>query len=381
MVQVNLKKSQLSGWGHYAEPTALFINKVPDPFMAGDIIDISATLEPGGTELHFTDGTILSYRQSGNLLPALDNVTVWSVPAEGTTVPNNLDYVEIHASYTTKKGKVINAIPAKVPVATPSYLRVIVPNEPLIDEGEYFQTYPQWEDRSQYRGIKSACQIKNVRFVVYWTDSQGNVIATSDAKDSSDNPLCYSTPFVQGTNSSGSYPGPYLYAGEKTASATFTRYRSIEDEGEEITLENAMKFVFKHKINNITLQAETYFQNNPIVSWGFFNLPTSYSGSRTYTIDVQKNTKVRFKNGKVQIGQWDRSKDRYWLSIFMRYKVVGGWYEYVDHQTVTFADGRYGAIDQFSLGTYRDSNIIYKVANRYYTCSGGEIKWSNTQPW
>lgn len=375
MVQVNTGKSQLSGWGHGAEPEFLFINKVPRPFMVGETISAAATRKPGGTELHFTDGTILFYLVQNGLLPALENVTVWTVPSEGTTVSNTLEYVEIYASYTTKTGKVLKAGPVKVPVAIPSELRVIVPTEPLIDEGEYLQTYPEWEDRPQYRGIKSACGIKDVRFIVYWNDSNGNLIATSEAEDTNDNRLCYSVPFSQGTNI-GDYPGPYLYAPENTGSATFTRYRSVKDEGEEITLDNAMRFIFRQKINGTTLQAETYFQNNPVVEWGFYNMPTSYDGPTTYKVNMNKNSKVKFKDGKVQIGQY--GDNRFWLPIWMRYKTIGGWYEYELEKTITLEDGRTGTVGQYCFNTQKDSSMISKVSNkRAYSCSDGEVTWSN----
>lgn len=381
MVQVNQKKSQLSGWGHYAEPTALFINKVPDPFMAGDTIDISATLELGGTELHFTDGTILSYHQSGNLLPALDNVTVWSVPAAGTTVSNTLKYVEIHASYTTKKGKVINAIPAKVPVATPKFMRVIVPQEPLINEGWYRHTQAAWEDHGEEDGVplwgyNSAFFYGKASLVVYWADSQDNIIATSIAKEGNGS-LLYSRPFSE---SYSSYEGHEIGVGNVTGSATFTRYRSIDDEGEEITLENAAnKITFKYTIRGITLTAETYVQMNPIVAEGFFNLPTSYSGSSTYTVDVDKNTKVRYKDGKVLVGRY-ANNNRYFIPTYLRFQTIGGWWEYRNQQTITLADGRTGALWQYCRHARVDHRDVDKVSNRYYSCADGSVTWTNTQP-
>ena len=204
MIHINEGQAQLSGWGYSAEPEALFINKVPEPFMVGQTISAEATRDRGGTSLKFKDGTILHYRMGYGLFPPLTDVTVWTVPAEGTTVSNTLEYVEIHASYTTKKGKVIQAIPAKIPVAVPKFLRVIVPEEPLIDEGEYLQTDRQWGDVSQYRGIESACNIKGVRFFVYWADSHDTIIKSTEVFDSSDNPLIHSAPFTQGTNT-GTY--------------------------------------------------------------------------------------------------------------------------------------------------------------------------------
>lgn len=377
MIQVPVGQSQLSGWGHYAEPTVLFINKVPNPFMAGQTIDLSATKSAGGTELHFSDGTVLKYEESGNLVPALTGVRVWSVPAEGTTIPNGLDYVTIYASYITKHGKTLNAIPAKVPVARPSFMRVIVPEEPLIDEGWYLQTLPRWEDKVfngiPCRGIKSACHIEGVSFVVYWVDSNGNIVRTTEAVETPNISICYSIPFTQ----SSTQGRPDLMMGERTQSATFTRYRSILDEGEEITLENAVRFQFRYTINGITLNADTYMQMNPIVSWGPFNLPTTYSGTTSATITITKNSKVRYKNGKVLIGRY-ADDGLFWLAASFRYKVVGGWWEYVQSQTITLADGRQGSLYQYCIETRRDGNIVVKVAGRDYSCSGGRVTWTNT---
>jgi len=378
MIQVPVGQSQLSGWGHYAEPTVLFINKVPNPFMAGQTINLSATKSAGGTELHFSDGTVLKYEESGNLVPALEGVRVWSVPAEGTIVPNGLDYVTVYASYTTKYNKTLNAVPVKVPVASPSYMRVIVPEEPLIDEGWYLKALPTWEDSTTYngiecRGIKNACHIEGVRFIVYWIDSQGNVVRTTEAQDSPDNRLVYSAPFTQSSSSQG----PELQMGEHTQSATFTRYKSIDDEGEEITLENACKFIFHYRVNNITLTAETYMKMNPVVSWGLFNLPTSYSGTTSVTISIDKYSKVRFKNGKVLIGRY-ADDGLFWLAIWFQYKVVGGWYEYTASETITLADGLSGSLWEYCIITRRNGSQIKKVAGRNYSCADGHVTWTNT---
>ena len=379
MIQVATGQSQLSGWGHYADPTALFINKVPAPFMAGDTVDISATKSPGGTELHFSDGTVLVYQQQNGLFPALTGVTVWSVPAEGSTVPNNLDYVTIYASYTMKNGKTINATPAKIPVATPSYMRCIVPREPLIDEGCYLHTQASWFDGGEVNGNKikgynSAFFYGEAFLAIYWTDSQGNVIRVS--KVESGNPL-YLRPFVESYSSITPWD-PTIIVGEKTTSATFTRYRSIEDEGEEFTLENANnKIGFKYTIHGITLSCETYVQMNPIASWGFYQLPTTYSGSQSVTLKIETHSKVKYKNNKILIGKYADS-GRFYLPIWFRYKTVGGWYEYEGEQTITLQDGANGSLWQYSLDTYRDGSSIVKVSNKSYSCSGGEVSWFTT---
>ena len=372
MIQVSAGQSQLSGWGHYAEPTTLFINKVPRPFMVGDTIDLSATRSAGGTQLHFTDGTVLRYLESGNLVPALTNVRVWSVPSEGSTVGATLDYVTIYASYTTKSGKVINAVPARVPVAVPSELRVIVSEEPLIDEGQYLNTLPTWEDTTQQgtprRGIKNACHIKGVRFIVFWT-AHGEVVRKTEAESIN----VYSSPFVQGTSTSG----PYLIMGEKTGSATFTRYTSDTDEGEEITLDNAVSITFRTTIKNITLSAQTYFQMNPVVSWGLFGMPTDYTGTVNLTISVDDYSLVTYKNGKTIRGQF-ADNNMFWLGVWLRYLTVGGWYEYTKSQTITLGDGREGDLYQYCFHTYKDGNVTDKVAGRHWSCSGGVITWTNT---
>lgn len=371
MIGVTAGQSQLSGWGHYANPTTLFIKKVPQVFMAGDIVDLTATKSPGGTELHFTDGTVLVYMERGNLVPALENVRVWSIPAEGTTIPNGLDYVTIYASYTTKTGKVINAIPAKVPVATPSYMRVIVPDEPLIDEGQYLNTQKSWNDSSGHRGIKSACHIDGVTFAVYWEDRSGRIVRVS----TTDSVSVYSSPFAQSSSSSG----PLLIMGEMTSGATFTRYRGTGDDGEEITLENAGKFIFRATIKGIVLEAETYFQTNPVVSWGFYDMPDSYSGTETKTLTVEQNSKVEYKDGKVRVGRYDDG-GLFYLSIFFRTRAGGGYWNDYTSTNITLADNNTGTIGQYCFYTRKEgtSGDFAKTDNkRKYTCSGGSVTWSD----
>lgn len=380
MIIVSEEQSQLSGWGHYAVPKALKIKKVPRPFMAGETVNISVVRENGGTELEMSDGTILSYNEQNGLLPALEGVTVWSVPAEGTVIPSGLDYVEIHASYITREGKYINAVPAKVPVATPSYMRCIVPVEPLIDEGQYLHTQASWFDSNnevhghKIRGYNTAFFHGAAFLAIYWTDSNGEVIRVTRVE--SGNPL-YQRPFAESYSSVSPWD-PTIIVGDRSTSATFTRYRSVDDEGEEITLENGNnKIVFKHTILNITLTCETYVQVNPIISWGFFNLPTSYSGSQSVTLSIEKESKVKFKSGKVMIGKYADS-GYFYLPIWFRYKVVGGWWEYRAEQTITLADERTGNLWQYSLRTMRDGSDLYKIVNKSYTCDGGRVTWFNT---
>lgn len=382
MIHINEGQAQLSGWGYSAEPEALFINKVPEPFMVGQTISAAATRDRGGTSLKFKDGTILHYHQGYGLFPPLTNVTVWTVPAEGTTVSNSLEYVEIHASYTTKKGKVIQAIPAKVPVAVPSFMRCIVPEEPLINEGSYRHTQASWTDRGEengvpIRGYNSAFFHGKAYLAVYWADSHGNIIKITRAEETTGTNLLYQRPFVESYSAAS---GHSIYVGEKTTSATFTRYRSETDEGTELTLENANnKIGFRYRIGNITLSCETYVQMNPVVNWGLFNLPTSYAGEETVTLKIDQHTKVTYKDGQVIVGKYADSK-RFYLPIWFRYKVIGGWWEHTDEDTITLKDGRSGSLNQYIFETYKDNNTLGKVQNRYYSCEGGEVEWSSTPP-
>jgi len=369
MIQVPVGQSQLSGWGHYAEPTVLFINKVPNPFMAGQTIDLSATKSAGGTELHFSDGTVLKYEESGNLVPALEGVRVWSVPAEGTIVPNGLDYVTIYASYTTKHNKTLNAVPVKVPVATPSYMRVIVPDEPLIDEGQYLNTLLSWNDSSGHRGIKSACHIDGVTFAIYWEDRNGRIVRVS----TTDSVSVRYAPFAQSSSSSG----PFLIMGEITSEATFIRYRGTGDDGEEITLENAGKFIFRATIKGIVLEAETYFQMNPIVEWGLYNLPTDYTGTVNLTITIDDYSLVTYKNGKLFHGRY-ADEGLFYLPIFFRQPAGYGDWRSVQSQTITVSDGAQGSLYKYSIWTWINSSSTYRMADHSYSCSDGIITWAKT---
>jgi len=376
MIQVLNAQSRLSGWGHYAEPKTLTINKVPSPFVVGETVDISVTRSARGLSLFFTDGTVLDYLVGDSLLPTFNQATIWSVPAEGSTIPAGLDYVEIHASYTTKSGKIINAVPAKVPVAVPTEMRIAVPEEPLIREGRYLNTGNSWYDYistitgNEVRGVNNAMNI-NASVYVYWKVGTKLVAITEVEK-----PRVYSG-FWSSSYSAGNYS---VGVGEISQSATFTRYQSSNDEGEEITLENAAKIILEATVKGYTLQTETYFQTNPIVEWGYFNLPTTYETAHTETVTVEANSRVRFKDGVYMVGRYD---GLFYLPIFFRYQTSGGWYESVTSDTFSVGDDIGGTIKQYSLETRVDGTLTYKTSDdrQYYCFPGtlgnpGAIVWS-----
>jgi len=371
MIQVPVGQSQLSGWGHYAEPTVLFINKVPNPFMAGQTINLSATKSAGGTELHFSDGTVLKYEESGNLVPALEGVRVWSVPAEGTIVPNGLDYVTVYASYTTKHNKTLNAVPVKVPVASPSYMRIIVPEDPLIDEGWYLNTRRNWNDVTengvQYRGFNSAFFYGRAFFAIYWVTKDGTVVKITTTENATLQSVSSPT-FWQSSN--------ICQVTSRKQSATFMRYRNISDEGTEITLEDAGKLTFSSRINNVTLTCETYVEINAIVDEGLFKLKTNYSGTESYTIDIEKNTKTVYKNGKVIFGRYADAR-RFFLELYLVYWDWMGYMIRTTSQTITLKDNASGNLRTYYRCRFGTRPTTWQAAREYsYKCENGEVKWT-----
>ena len=372
MIHINEGQAQLSGWGYSAEPESLFIDKVPEPFMVGQTISAAATRGIGGTELHFSDGTILYYHQGYGLFPALENVTVWTVPAEGTTVSNTLEYVEINASYTTKSGKVIKAIPVKVPVAVPKFLRVIVPEEPLIDEGFHLKVKPNWYDTEEngveYRGYNRAFFNNKAYLVVDWADKHDVIFRTTRCDNSKVNVTAQLTPLSQGSN--------YAQVSRSNQSQTVTRYRTPEDEGSTITIEDAHKFTFKYRINNTTLTCETYFDVNTIVEEGLFNLRESYAGTTEYTIDVDRNTRTVFRNGKVIIGRYAYS-GLFMLEIYLVYWDWMGWMVRSTKQTITLKDGEDKNLREYYRLRYGYGVTTWQCARQYhYKCEDGEVNWT-----
>ena len=390
MITISEGQSQFSAWGHYAEPEALFINQAPKCYMAGQEINLDMVRGAEGTELHFDDGTVLLQEKSKGILPPLVGVVVWSYPEEGTIVPPDLKYVEIHASYTTKKGKVIKA-QVDVPVAIPTEMRFVFPIEPLVNEGRYSNFQETWTDGTK-TGFRNRF-MPDAKLVVYWIDTEGDLAAYQVLGDDDEDNLELYVPFAVG--------GPPIEyeVGESTRTETVMRYDQVVTEidgvpflpeGTEIDIENSSgKLWAEYTIqvrgsqNPIVLRAETYFQTNPIIEWGYFNMPTSYTGTETLTLSINDHSRIVYKDGSVVVGQkgYDILGKEYWLSVWFRYKTVGGYWNDYDEVTTTFGDGRSGDVGQYCLYTRRDGSLVTKVSNRrIYNCSGGAIMWSEQSP-
>ena len=390
MIHIDKNQAQFSAWGHYADPKSLHINKTPEPFRAGDIVDASATRAKDGVTLTMSDGVELLLHDQQGMLPPLEDVTVWAEPAEGTEIPNGLDYVTIYASWTSKHGKVLTTS-TDVPVGTPSEMRIVVGeskveggeviwsytglSEPNIKEGQYLNTRRVWLDTDDYRGIQSAFAMSSVHFFIYWKNTDGVLVAITEAFDV--NP--YDAPVVQG----GWSPDLWLQLGDMSGNGdrTIMRYYDPDPTVDpiEVELHNVALFYFSHTIRNITLYAESYFQTDPIVGWGFYRLPTSYSTpSETVTLQIEKHTRVLYgESGEVFFTRLDATHQRF-LPIYFRTPTMGGGYIYSDDDTVIFANGGQGSLREYSLRTYDTSlQAIYKVDNKQYNCSGGQIVWTD----
>lgn len=397
IITVAKDQAVLSAWGHYAIPESVMILATPIAFCAGEEVNIDATKGPGGTCLWMTDGSQLLAHEKNGILPGVNTIRVWSVPEEGTIIPPDLEYVEIHASYRTRDERVLTA-QANVPVAIPTEMRFVFPREPrtddsgeLVDEGEYNDFYDSWLDREDRLGFKNRFAPDGGLYV-YWQTRYGQLIRYEELTEESRGTLYLHVPFTVG--------GPPLIftMPEHTDSRTITRYKeaiardedgnAIMPEGEEIELENSSSLMYatytirsSQGVVLANLRAETYFGTNPIVSWGFYKMPTTYVGDETVTLNINQHSKIVFKDGKVVIGQYNTAGGCY-HPIYFRHKTAGGWWENELEATARFADNRSGDVGQYCYYTERsngqETTNVQKVSNKsYYTCSGGTITWSN----
>lgn len=368
MIGVTAGQSQLSGWGHYANPTTLFIKKIPQVFMAGDIVDLTATKSPGGTELHFTDGTVLVYMERGNLVPALENVRVWSIPAEGTTIPNGLDYVTIYASYTTKTGKVINAIPAKVPVATPVSLRVVVPSSGYGTNSE--PVHEEYRNASSplYEPTNNHIDTTKIKVYCLWENRSGEIVRIEEVENYQ----------YYATNSFTSLGGGYGYVyGMRRNSDAFDGNVYTD-----ITTETEVHYTSSSTITaTATVRGRALTTSDPGVvattniSLTLVNSPsesgTDYDHRISYTFTKGENIGFLFDNG-----DFDRPIAGYndmWLSFSTSEPTV---FNVQTSLTLGFYDGASGSL---YLVRSDSAGAGYLYTKYNYTCENGVITWEKEE--
>lgn len=393
MITISEYQSHLSAWGHYAEPKELRILKYPKAFFPGQTINLNATKGPNGTAVIFSDGSVLYTGTDQGLLPMLEGVSVWSEPAEGTVIPNDLEWVRIRAAYRTRKGKTLTA-QVSVPVAIPSELRFVFPYEPKtyadqekgVNEGAYYNMQATWLDGTK-QGFKSRFA-PDAELAVYWKTRQDELIAVETISEHSEGTLNLQIPFGYSFDPDA---GTIYKMPEKTDARTIIRYREIviydgDDNpimpgGEELELENSSGVLrATYSIGGFNLVAETYFETNPVVQWGFYKMPTTYVGDQTVNLNINDHSLIVFKDGTSIIGQGTTEGDEaVWYSVwFRRRRVDQSWNDYAE-ETVRFADGLEGTVGQYCFYTSSDQySNLQKVSNkRKYICSGGTITWTD----
>lgn len=369
MIGVSAGQSQLSGWGHYANPTTLFIKKIPQVFMAGDIVDLTATKSPGGTELHFTDGTILVYLERGNLVPALENVRVWSIPAEGTTISNGLDYVTIYASYTTKTRKVINAIPAKVPVATPVSLRVVVPSSGYGTDSEPVHEEYRNSNSPLYESTNQNIDKTKIKVYCLWEDRSGKIVRIEEVEN-----YQYSA-----TNGFGSYGGGYGYVfGMRRNNDAFDGIVYTDK-----TTETEVHYTSSSTITaTATVRGRALTTSDPGVvattnlNLALINQPsesgTDYEHRISYTFTKGKNIGFLFDNG-----DFDSPIAGYndmWLYFSTSEPTL---FSVQDSLTLNFYDGQSGVL---YLARENSAQKPRYLKTKYsYSCESGKITWTKEE--
>lgn len=369
MIQVAVGQSQLSGWGHYAEPTTLFIVKIPAPFMVGQTIDLTATKGPGGTQLHFTDGTILSQLESGNLVPALTGVRVWSVPAEGTTIPNGLDYVTIYASYTTKHGKTLNAIPVKVPVARPVSLRVVVPSE-----GYGTNSHPVHEEYRNsgsplYKPTNQNIDTKKIKVYCIWKNSDGEVVRIEDVEN-------YSHTATNAHLSVGGGYG-YVYGMRRNNDAFDGKVYTDKTTETEVHYTSSSTITATATIRGIRLTtSDPGVVATTNLNLILINMPRKcgpdYDNRTVYTFTQGKNIGFLFDNG-----DFDRPVAGYndmWLYFSTSEPSVFNTRETL---TLNFYDGQSGVL--YLARENSAENPRFLKTKYSYSCENGKITWTKEE--
>lgn len=356
MVQVNTGKSQLSGWGHGAEPEFLFINKVPRPFMLGETISAAATREAGGTELHFTDGTILLYLVQNGLLPALENVTVWTVPSEGTTVSNTLEYVEIYASYTTKKGKVLKAGPVKVAVIKPVAIRVVTAANYKPKEA-YFNADSDLYDEDLMPLDKS----KYKTYALYTAVGGNEVVYTEEIAPTYTRQL-----FSQ---YGGGYHWVYGIAAKSNRQEDITVYHSVDTPSTE-TFDYAFYIQATATVGGLSFTDTTYFDSMPITRFEY-NFPTEYD------THLLKNGGIQFRYADDSLITPTPDLSNMWLYFSSEEPTA---YSVTPNKHVTLAEGNEGDIWLVRANPrHSDGEPRYESTQYHYVCSGGTTTWTRVE--
>lgn len=350
MIQVPVGQSQLSGWGHYAEPTVLFINKVPNPFMAGQTINLSATKSAGGTELHFSDGTVLKYEESGNLVPALEGVRVWSVPAEGTIVPNGLDYVTVYASYKTKHNKTLNAVPVKVPILRPVAIRIVTDPSHRPVENYYCADSPLYDSATM--PIDTS---KFKTYALYAKSGSSEIVYSAQIQPE------YSYDRIGSIG--GGYGWVYGVRGQANKKENVTVYHSLMSPSIE-SFDYALEITATARINGISLTDKTYIETVPIE---YFSYPFPLETGRA----VFANNKIRFYYLNGLLNTPVPGLSDMWLYFSLAAPTV---FNTQHSLTINFTNGSSGSI--WISRESPKSGPRFEATRYDYICADGRISWS-----
>lgn len=340
-ITINARDARLSILGYQPEVKSIYWSHLP------------TNLPTYGQPLDLTGSEITAVYVNGEEAVVTEYCTF--SPDQGAVVPNE-PTMTVTAVYTARSGKIVKA-DALLPIANPSFIRVVVPLE--------VRPTKPWSFFTRLAGVDTgidwleAWGWSEIKTYLFWTRLD-EVVKIQEVEPVYTRPRDYF--YVGGI---GYDPPNTIAIGILDAEdATYNQYYT-PTQFREVTNGRAIKIHAEYEIYGITLVDEPYLEIDEVDRIELIDAPTSCpeDSTTTYTL-TGANTRTVFKGGD-RIDNWHLP----YQNNYPRYQPGAGYYDALDITIGRDYDSTFSLIFP-SPGT--------PVINDYsYSCSNGRVTWSD----
>lgn len=334
---IKARDARLSILGYQPEVKSIYWSHLP------------TNLPSYGQPLDLTGSEITAVYVNGEEAVVTDYCTF--SPDQGAMVPNE-PTMTVTATYTARSGKIVKA-DALLPIAIPSFIRIVVPNSVNAAKESGFHT--------KYEGVPTNIYWKDwfgwqdVKTYLFWTRND-EIVRITEVE------ATYSLDSVY-TTASADYGAIKLkhVINEHTYDRYFTPTLS-----REVTC-NAVKIMAEYTIYGVPLQGETYLEVDYIDHLELIGKPTSCptEGTLTFTFGL---TDIK--------------------TVFMSKDEIIGWKRPYQYAYPMYNNGIGSDTRSISIGGQLTSSVILMHSSfssaplvqtwEYeYSCNGGRVTWTD----